>query len=781
MTENPNISPAIAALLGRLRTRIRAYVWLEGMALVVAALGAAFWLGLALDWVVEPSPAVRTGLMVLVGVGLLVLVYRTVLRRAFVPLADVSLAILLERYARNFDDSLLTAVELANSQQDLTGVHREMLAHTSEEATSRVAQVHLSDVFNFRPLVRCVVAAAVMLVSVGLFAYFAHDAFGFYVDRLQLSQERWPRSTRLTVEGFPADADGIRRIKVAKGGNYTLLIQADTSSKYKIPQRVEVLYTLDDGSRGRGDAKRIGNSVPGRDAFQEFQFTFENLHDSHTFDVVGRDEGVILGLRDERIRGLKLDVVESPGVIQKLIDVVYPAYMQRTPATLEATAAMQLPRGSKLTIHATSNKPLVSVHVDDSALEHPVEFKLPADQKNLHEFTYSIPTLAGDRVLLFALTDKDGITTADQDRDRLSILAVEDESPQVTVRLQGIGEAITPSANVPLTGKLVDDYGVAKAWFEHLKTEGEVQKTPLTLNTAGRQDLLVAEALDVRPLELQPSQTLTLWLKAEDKHDLDTGPNAGSSTRFELKVVTPEDLRGLLDRDELRLRQRFEAVYEEMLRTRELLARVEFGAAAVESASPKAADETASEAGSEPENSALPAEKPAVDEKTAKPADPAELAERSAARRRLQLMKALHYIERGEHDTLSVATGFDEIFAQMINNRIDSVDAKGRLVSDIADPLRSIGNVELKQLTKQLEELRTLPVNDEMAEAKWRASLTQTDEVLVAMKQVLDRMQRIGNFNELVDMFRSILKDQDQLNTETKEQRVKTTRSLLED
>jgi len=89
--------------------------------------------------------------------------------------------------------------------------------------------------------------------------------------------------------------------------------------------------------------------------------------------------------------------------------------------------------------------------------------------------------------------------------------------------------------------------------------------------------------------------------------------------------------------------------------------------------------------------------------------------------------------------------------------------------------------VELKALTKQLEELRTLPAADETAVTKWRASLVKTDEVLVAMKQVLDRMQRIGNFNELVDMFRSILKDQDQLHTETKEQRVKTTRSLLED
>ena len=776
MTNRPEISPAIAKLLMQLRRRIRGYVWLEGLAMVVAALGAAFWVMLVLDWIFEPSPAVRSVLFVLLGIGLAVLVYRALLRRVFVPLSDISLAILLERYGKSFEDSLLTSVELTANAEQRSDFNQEMLAHTSMLASEKSGQVRLTDVFTFRPLIKVLLLALVMVVSITGFALASQDAFGFYVKRLRLSPDRWPRSTRLLVEGFPADEDGVRRIKVAKGGNYTLTIKADNSSDYEIPQRVEVLYTLDEGSRGRADAKRIGNAVAGLDPFQEFQFTFENLHDSHTFDVVGRDAGVILGLRDERIRSLRLEVVDSPTVQQKLIDVKYPTYMARTPATLEATAAMQLPRGAKLTIHAQANKNLTKVRIEDSALPEPVEFEIPAEQTERKKFDYVIDNLDADRVLHFSLTDEDGITTADQDRDRLSILAIEDEPPQVTVRLEGIGQAITPSANIPLTGKIVDDYGVGQWWFEHRTGTDDAKQTPLANAPGGRQTLEFAEALDVRPLELQPQQSFTLWLKTLDQHDLGMGPNEGLSTRFELKVVTPEDLRGILDRDELRLRQRFEAVYEEMLRTRDLLARIEYGSPTEkpdnsEPVSSEPAEESTPEATDKPNNSA----------ETAKTVDPAEQAERLAARRRLQLMKALHYVERGSHDTLSVATGFDEIFAQMINNRIDSVDAQQRLVEDIAKPLKSIGGPQMQELTTQLEKLRVMPAEDTSGEPQWRVAIQQADDVLVEMKSVLDRMQQLGNFSEIAELLRSILTDQDQIISETKQQRVKSTRSLLED
>ena len=59
LDDRPTLAPAVAAVLGALRRRIRQYVWLEGCGAAVAWLGVAFWATLAVDWFFEPPAAVR--------------------------------------------------------------------------------------------------------------------------------------------------------------------------------------------------------------------------------------------------------------------------------------------------------------------------------------------------------------------------------------------------------------------------------------------------------------------------------------------------------------------------------------------------------------------------------------------------------------------------------------------------------------------------------------------------------------------------------------------------
>ena len=111
--------PIPARLLAGLRWRIRLYVWLEGLALAVIWLGLMFWISLGLDYLpvlvgASEMPAVARGVL-LVGTAAVLawLLYQFVLRRAFVRLADRSMALLLERKFTGFHDSLVTAVEMA--------------------------------------------------------------------------------------------------------------------------------------------------------------------------------------------------------------------------------------------------------------------------------------------------------------------------------------------------------------------------------------------------------------------------------------------------------------------------------------------------------------------------------------------------------------------------------------------------------------------------------------------------------------------------------------------
>ena len=65
-------------------------------------------------------------------------------------------------------------------------------------------------------------------------------------------------------------------------------------------------------------------------------------------------------------------------------------------------------------------------------------------------------------------------------------------------------------------------------------------------------------------------------VKAADLCDLGHGPNVSSSERWILDVVTPEQLRTMLESRELVLRQRFDGMMQEMTETRDVLARLEF-------------------------------------------------------------------------------------------------------------------------------------------------------------------------------------------------------------
>src|SRR5687768_6850268 len=129
----PRLHPTIATLLASVRRRIRAYVWLEGLATLVAVAGLAFWISLAIDYLQEPPPAARIAILALAGIALLVVLYRLIVRRAFVRLSDRSMAILLERRYDQFQDSLLTSVELG-TQDAHDELEQQMLASARSEA-----------------------------------------------------------------------------------------------------------------------------------------------------------------------------------------------------------------------------------------------------------------------------------------------------------------------------------------------------------------------------------------------------------------------------------------------------------------------------------------------------------------------------------------------------------------------------------------------------------------------------------------------------------------------
>jgi len=756
MTGNPpkpELRPAIRATLDVLRRRIRRYVWLQGAGAAAAWLGAAFWLSLALDWFFEPSPAVRGAVLAFALVGLVALFWGLAVRRAAVPFSYSNLAMLLERRFPEFRDSLLTAVDLAGVASDECNPH--LLAETCRLAEVPIGQVRLSRVFNPAPLRRSLMAAAVFVVSIAGFIQASPDLAAVWARRaLLLSDELWPRNCRLAIEGFDGGV-----AKVARGADLDIVAKADTSMPV-VPDVVEVRYRGAGGLRKR--MSRVGNARPGRDEYQEYSYTFRGLLAPVTFDLVGGDAA---------LRGLKIDVVENPTIVEMVLDCHFPKYTDRAPRSLPVTGLMQVPVGTRVTVRARSNKDLIKIAVD-SPLDDPPKppQSVAPSPDDPRSFTYTIDNLSKDKTLLLTLSDADGIKS--REPVRLTLAALEDRRPELSVQLRGIGSAVTPQASIPAVGRVEDDYGIARVWFEYAVDKLQPKIQPIASPPGNATQYRLAQALDARSLALKPGQKLALSVKAEDRFDLSGRPNVGTSDRWLLDVVTPEQLRTMLQSRELVLRQRFESVIKDVTDVRDSLARVDF--------SPPAESPNAKTA--KPEASKKP---PAAAAKGAEPGDaPDAQADRSperlASQRLLQVQWAQQNGRKSASETGGLAEAFGEIREELVNNRIDTEELKLRLEDGIAKPLKHIADEMFPELDRRLDRLQVALSDPAAGGESAKRALEQVDAILLSMRQVLGRMMELEDFNEAVELLKSILRAQQGLHDETKRRHKEKLRDLME-
>lgn len=727
------LAPEISALLATLRGRIRRYVWIEGIGLTLATLGIGFWATLLIDWLFEPIALVRVLLVVGSAVAAGVVAYRWIVARSWVRLSDRSLALVIERRFPAFRDSLLTTVELSGEEPSAEPFHPELLAATAASAQRQIATIDLDDIFDAAPLTRAVSAALLMAVTILIYGMVAPSELGVWARRnLLLSAELWPRRTHLSIEGFEGGTT-----KVARGTDLRVVARADT--QFEVPQVVQIRYRTADGARGWSNMSREGEASPSADPYQLFAHKFQGILSPLEFDVVGGDD---------RIRGLQVEVVESPTLTQMWLVCEFPQYTGRPSRRLPVTGLMQLPQGSHVTVEATANKPLVSVSLDEPDAEGNVSSRdVPLEAIGSSQFQLELGPLEHDRSLLFSLHDTDDITS--REPLRLNLVATPDVPPTLAVRLSGIGTAITPEARLPIQGEVSDDYGLERIWYEVQRDDEAPRQIPLQ-TTAGVPRVEIDTAFEVEGLELQAGQRFVLALQAVDRYALADEPHTGESERFSLEVVTPEELRARLEARELNLRRRFEQIIAEVTETRQSLTELTL-------------PQTPTAGPSDDEVEA--------DEETIDPLE--QLA--------IRIERAKQNSEKNANETRGVGVSFQDIHAELVNNRIDVEELKSRLKEGIADPLIKLADFGFVELVRRLDAAETALVDPQQAPPTLAAAVEQSDAILIEMQRVLDTMVELETFNEVVALLRAIVEEQEALNQQTEQRRRQKIRELLED
>jgi hypothetical protein len=381
-------------------------------------------------------------------------------------------------------------------------------------------------------------------------------------------------------------------------------------------------------------------------------------------------------------------------------------------------------------------------------------------------FSYEMPPLMQDTTLLLTLLDADGIRS--REPVRLALVAVPDTPPQLAVRLAGIGTAITARARLPILGQISDDYGIGRVWFEYAIDQQKSATRPVLAPRKHPTELPLDDvALEVGELGLKPGEKILVSLKAADLCKLGPEPNVGSSERWLLDVVSPEQLRAMLEARELVLRQRLEAIVQDVAETRDLLLRMEF----------------ATSGGSS--TTSAPSATPGVQKPGAEPGEEAEEREdkspaRQLALRTLRVQQGMQNSRKSAQETLGVAEAVDDIRQQLVNNRIDTEELKQRLGSGIAEPLHRIGEDMFPELDRRLELLEQAVADQRLGPERNLLAQKQADDILLALHKVLGRMIELEDFNELVQSLRTIIKEQQRLDEETKQRHKQRIRELLE-
>jgi hypothetical protein len=703
--------------LKRLRRQTRRWVWIESLGLLALWVAAAFWLSLLIDRLLEPPWQVRVAMLIAAGAVVGWLVATKLVGRLTAPLEDAQLALLVERSHPQFRDSLSTAVELSRGRRD--DVSDVLLARTAAAAAGRLEAFDPAAIFRRRSLGGLAVAATLAVASIAGLVLSQPQAAGLWARRMVwLVDEPWPRRVRLEAEGF---VDGVR--VVARGTDVEVLVRA--SSRDALPDVVD-LRSRAIGPQGRGwRTDRMGTRGAATAAGQTFGHVIKGVNESLDLEIRGGDA---------RLRPLRLEVVDAPGLESLSIVTTLPGYLGGGSRPAATSRVVPVPRGSSVDITCTATAPLTAaeVAVAEEGAETVVATLAKESAAGLpRSIAAQLADVMSDRAVVVRLTDEHGLTN--RDPITFVITAVPDEPPQVAVRLRGISTSVTPTARIPWVGTIADDHGLAAATVTlaaaapAAEADDPVRELEQPIDRV-RPGMAVAEfpadapeTLLLAPLALSVGSRLTITVAATDGCGLEGGPNRGVGDTWTLDVVTPEALQAMLEAREVILRRRYESVIADCSQARDRLAAAE----------------------------------PAGDEMA------------------VVVARLGESIGRAAGETAEIATAFRDIRLELDNNGLLTPEVDMRLITQIADPLAGLAEAHLPPLAAACRGVAD--------PAGARGGLVrQADDVLARMRALLAMMMELESFNEVIERLRDVIRTQEEIRADTLEQQKKRAREALE-
>jgi hypothetical protein len=324
---------------------------------------------------------------------------------------------------------------------------------------------------------------------------------------------------------------------------------------------------------------------------------------------------------------------------------------------------------------------------------------------------------------------------------RLKMLG--DKPPQVQAKLKGVAGVVTTRARIPIEGRLVDDYALAAARLqrrhrlENAETDvtGAVDLAASTKLGSTTSDL--AYEFDLEPLAIPPGVSISFYVEAEDFNNV-SGPGIGRSAVFVARVVTDAEFRA-----NLLAREREQAVdLEKRLKLQEEL----------------------------------------LTECKELDAATRGVAELDGARRD-QLARLRKRQKAVGEDAARIARKFEEIIAEIRNNRIEETDPaplQTRLRERIIAPLWKVSTDDIDAALNAIDQAtRSLNVATERGMRLSETAVAQ-QRLVERLREILSQMEQAQGFQEAVNLLLEVQKAQEDVLKRTEQEKQDAIRRLLE-
>lgn len=681
---NALVAQRLLAPLASLRGACRFYLALEGSVRLALMLIAAALCQLILDRTLRLSIDQRAVLNVVITVFWLWIVWRHLISPLTRPLDDRFLAAVVDAAHPRLHDQLAAAVQFARGQIGRAENNSPALAAAVvREACERAGDVSFRAVLDHRRARRRGAELAGLVGLVGLVWWWAPELMNTWFARNWLVQEiPWPQRVYIEPQGF--DDHGRRR--VPRGDD--LLIVANIIGE--APDTADLTWSTPGGRRGRERMSLVGR--------KRFEASLGTLTEDVSFRIAGGDE---------HTRQFTVEMVERPAIVRSVARITPPPYTGLGAVALEQQTVLDLLQGSTLEIEAQLNKPVRTARFVGAG-GPAAEVERVADT----QIRVSLPAPTSGS-FSFELVDDDGWD--DRRPVHFTIKVSPDPPPAVRLEMAGVGELVTPVAELALEIEARDVYGVGSVELVTQRGEAPPQAAPLAGFEPGAREFRHQARLALPSLGVAAGEKLRLWAQAGDTDP--AGPHVGKTNPAGLQVVTAEDFLNEMARRELELRREFEQLISQQRGVKEAIDQV------LRDLAPGRTPSTVS-------------------------------GQRLASLQRRQESHATR--------VLALKRKFEQVLAEMRTSRVVRTGDETRLSDRIAEPLGQLARGLMAQAAGGMGDLRR-----EVGASQLEAAPLAQAEILRQMRLILANMLEWEGYREAVALLREIITQQQSVRTAT--------------